>query len=145
MEEFEFNKEEAFGVNGYTLDYAKILINKDFMALTRLLASDLIRDGYIKVGDFIKNISDNDLKHLIDGMDEKENPHYEDLFIMSEMLATGEGCDSSKSVEGFAERMRQLMSLLLCESLSRKGLVKVNYDNMSFHDDMLDKIIVEKI
>jgi hypothetical protein len=34
---------------------------------------------------------------------------------------------------------------MVIESLKRKGLVKVYYENISFGDDMGEKIIVEKI
>jgi len=38
-----------------------------------------------------------------------------------------------------------LVMFLTIESLSRKGLVKVHHNNMSFHEDCMDKIIVEKL
>ena len=136
---------DEFDVGAYQLNWEGIANEKNNLVVTRLLAKQLMENPYIVVGTFIKEMSDSDLYALNAKLDTDNEDKYNDLLLMSEMLATGEGCDSSKSVEGFAERMRQLMSLLLCESLSRKGLVKVNYDNMSFHDDMLDKIIVEKI
>jgi hypothetical protein len=43
------------------------------------------------------------------------------------------------------DRANQLISFLIIVSLERKGLVKVHYENMSFGDDMGDKIVVERI
>lgn len=139
MEDFDIDG------GGYSLNYEEIAKSKDVMAMTRLLATDLMRDGYIKVGDFIKDISDADLQTIVQQMDREGEHQYDDLILVAEMLATGEGCEPSESTEMFGRRMEQLMTLLVCESLARKGLVKVHHENMSFHDDMKDKFVVEKI
>ena len=141
----EFNMDEAFDMAGYSLNYAEIVKQKDLMAMTRLLASDLMRDGYIRVGDYIKDISDTDLETLVEAMDRQDDHQYDDMILISEMLATGEGCDPSKTPDEFADRMQQMMVLMVCESLARKGLVRIHRENMSFHPDMKDKIVVEKI
>lgn len=137
--------DEMFNADGYMLNYDMITKSKDSLAITRLLAADLIRDGYINVGEYIENISDADLQTLIQLMEREDDQQYEDLILISEMLATGEGCDASKSLDDFSARMNQFVSLLVCESLGRKGLVKLHRENMSFHPDMAQKIIVERI
>jgi hypothetical protein len=141
----EFNMDDAFDLDGYTVNLEEVSKQKDLMAVTRLLAMDLQRDGYVVVGDFIKDISDTDLENIVQDMDREGDHQYDDLILISEMLATGEGCDASKTPNDFGDRMNQLMTLLVCESLARKGLVKVRRENMSFHPDMMDKIVVEKI
>ena len=40
------------------------------------------------------------------------------------------------------QRTNHLITLIAIESLSRKGLVKVHHKNMSFGDDMGDKVII---
>ena len=141
----EFNMDESFDMVGYSLNYAEIVKQKDLMAMTRLLAGDLMRDGYVNVGEYIGSIADSDLESLIHDMD-REDPHqYDDMILISEMLATGEGCDASKTPDEFADRMKQMMLLMVCESLGRKGLVKVYRENMSFHPDMSSKTVVERI
>lgn len=137
---------ENFESNAYILNYEEIVKAKDIMAVARLLAADLMRTGYVNVGDYIRELSDSDLDALVKQMDlPPDSREYDNLLLMSEMLATGEGCDSSKTADEFGERMNQLVSFLVCESLSRKGLVKVFHENMSFHTDMSNKIVVEKI
>lgn len=135
-ENFEF---EIGG--GYTLNYAEIANHKELMAVTRLLAKQLMVNPYLVVGDYIKELADSDLVAL---MNAEENETFEDLILISEMLATGEGCEQA-SVEEFKERTNQLVTLLVIESLGRKGLVRVFHENMSFHEDMKDKVVVEKI
>lgn len=137
---------ENFEQESHFINFQAVTEAKDMMAVTRLLASDLMRDGYISVGDFIKFLSDQDLNTLVQEMEDEPNERqYENLLLISEMLATGEGCDSSKTAEEFGDRMNQLVTFLVIESLYRKGLVKVFHENMSFHADMGDKIVVEKV
>jgi hypothetical protein len=101
--------------------------------------------GYIVVGDFLKNMSDADLQALTDNMEDDARNQYQDLILVSEMLATGEGCEPSQNDGQFEDRAQQFVTLLILESLHRKGMVKLYHENISFNEDMGDKIIVEKI
>ena len=137
--------DKAFDMEGYSLDYDQIMKQNDLMAVTRLLAATLQSTSYINVGEFIKELSDADLQTLVSSMDRDDDHQYDDLIVISEMLATGEGCDPSKTVDDFMKRMNHLVALTVCESLARKGLVKVFYENMSFGEDMGDKVVVERL
>jgi len=134
-----------FDSNKLSLAYENIIKAKDLMPVTRALALDLSNTGYISVGDFLRDMNDNDLKNLLDISENKEREEYSQILLISEMLATGEGLSSSDNAEEFASRMGQLVMLLAIESLHRKGLVKIYRGNMSFGVDMADKIIVEKL
>jgi hypothetical protein len=141
----EMQKEYKDGEPFY-LNYQNIVHSKEMLAITRLLAADMMRNPYCVVGDFIKNMSEGDLQHFITEIDKPEDErNLEDMMLISEMLATGEGCDVSKTAEEFADRLSIFMNFLVCESLARKGLVKVHHHNMSFNDDMSQEIVVEKI
>lgn len=137
--------EDGFDIEiggGYSLNYAEIVEHKELMAITRLLAMHLMKTPYIVVGDYIKELSDSDLKAL---MAAEEADKYEDIILMSEMLACAEGCEQAPTDKIFQLRAQHLITLLVIESLSRKGLVRVYHENMSFHEDMKEKIVVEKI
>lgn len=137
--------EDGFDIEiggGYSLNYAEIAEYKQLMAVTRMLAKQMMDNPYIVVGDYIKELTDSDLKALLTA---EENGQFEDLILMSEMLATGEGCDQAPTDETFKERTNQLVTLLVIESLFRKGLVRVYHENMSFNEDMGDKVVVEKL
>jgi hypothetical protein len=137
--------EDGFDIElggGYSLNFHEITINKDLMAVTRLLAADMMKNPYVNVGEYIGELSDSDLKALLEAEDKNR---YEDLILLSEMLATAEGGDQAPTDEVFKDRTNHLITLLVIESLGRKGLVRVYRENMSFHDDMKDKIVVEKI
>jgi len=143
--------EDGFDIEiggGYSLNYGEIAAHKELMAVTRLLAAEMMKNPYVVVGDFIKDLSDSDLQSLMKAEEEQEFEdlsNLQDLILMSEMLACGEGCEQSPTDTVFQDRTNHFITLLVIESLARKGLVRVYRENMSFHDDMRDKIVVEKI
>ena len=140
--EFEFTDD---GKETFTILYDNVIKAKDLMPITRALAVDLVHSGYMRVGDFLKSLSDNDLQNLMEISDNDECEQFCEILLISEMLATGEGLSSSKDEQEYSDRMNQFCVLLALESLQRKGLVKLYRENMSFGDDMQDKIVVEKI
>lgn len=126
---------------GYSLNYPLILKQPDLMAVTKLLVHRMMENPYIVVGEYIEEISDADLTSLVDAIDAKD---YQDIILMSEMLATAEGCDPSKDFEEFQKRADQMVSFVIIESLHRKGLVLAHHENFSFNEDMNDKVVVER-
>ena len=140
--EFEFTND---GKETFHILYDNVVKAKDLMPITRTLAMDLVNSGYMRVGDFLKSLLDNDLQNLMEISDNDECEQYCEILLIAEMLATGEGLESSVDDQQFADRMNQFCILLSIESLQRKGLVKAYRENMSFGEDMGDKIVVEKI
>ena len=123
------------------LDYSKIAKDTNSMALTRLLAKQLMEISYITVGDFMLNLTDYDLQSLIELIDKKPNPRIVDFVLIAEMLAIGEGCGPSDNTKVFEHRTSMLTNFIIMESLSRKNLIELEHKNMSFHEDMADKQI----
>jgi hypothetical protein len=134
------NNEQFIG--GYTINLPEVAKYPGILAVTKLLASQIMVNPYLVVGDWIKSLSDSDLNSLNELVDKNE---YEDVILIAEMLATGEGLPSAENEKEFQERTSTLAGFLVLESLNRKGLVKVYHENMSFGDDVGDKIIVERI
>ncbi len=137
--------EFKFESKGFHLNYSEIAKGRNRLSVTKLLATQLMETGYIVVGDFLKNMSDADLQALTNNMEDDAKNQYEELILVSEMLATGEGCEPSQNDVQFENRCHQLITLLVLESLYRKGMVKLYHENISFHEDMGDKLLVEKI
>lgn len=136
---------DGFDINvggGYSLNYDLILKQKDLMSVTKLLVHRMMENPYIVVGEYISELSDMDLALLQDCVEAED---YKDIILMSEMLATAEGCAQAADFAEFNERTNSLVSFLTLESLGRKGLVKVHHQNLSFHPDSRDKVVVEKI
>ena len=136
---FDFEEDGDFSIN-----YEKVLHQDDFLPVTRLLAADLIKSQYMSIGNFIKGLNDDTLQKLNDIAEDENNPHFEEMILMSEMLAAAEGTNIGGPPQ-VHERLRMFITVLVFESLKRKGLVKLHYENISFGADMGDKIIVEKL
>ena len=136
---FDFDDDGEFSIN-----YGKVLHEESFLPVTRLLAADLMKNQYMPIGDFIKSLSDNSLEQLNEICDDENHPNFEEIILISEMLAAAEGTNIGGTPE-VHQRLHLFITWMAIESLKRKGLVKVYYENISFGDDMGEKIIVEKI
>lgn len=128
-----------------SISYDKVMKAKDFLPLTRTLAMDLSESGYMRPGDFLKALSDSDVDTLLKIADDEENTRLDEILLISEMLATGEGLEQSKDAEEVSVRMNAFCAFLAIEGLRRKGLVKVYHENISFGEDFGNKIVVEKL
>lgn len=138
MENEDFNEEGTFTVN-----YQMVVANKDVLTITRLLATTLMINPYMAPGDFFKNMSDADLDYLLAIQDETHED-FGNFMLLSEMLATAEGLDHG-DLDAIVTRMNQFIMFLSMEGLYRKNLIKLYHENISFGDDVGDKIVAEKV
>lgn len=120
------------------------------MTVTRLLASEMLRNPYLTVSDFFRNLNEDDLEELMYVSEHDEDDRYGNLILLTEMLTSAEGItideeDEDLYMENMTSRMRMFMSFLALESLSRKGLIRLFRENMSFGDEYMDKKIAEAI
>lgn len=134
-----------FNNTSYTINYSNILEDNQLLSVTKLLAKNIMETSYSNTGKFIKGLSDGDLYALLDTIEDGHPHQFEDLIIISEMLSIGEGCDAAKDEAETMNRISALSGFLTIESLHRKGFVKVYHENMSFHEDCGNKIVVEKL
>jgi hypothetical protein len=142
MDDFEKYDDKIF----YIINYDKIISDKKYLSVTKLLAAIMMKNPYITVGDFLKNISDNDLEHLIEISDTiDEGNTIEDFILLSGMLAAGEGLEFWADVGVVHKRVNQFLVLLSLESLYRKRMIKLYRENMTFGEDMNDKVVAEKL
>ena len=141
--EMEFNGEYA---GSYNVNFAEVIKHTECLAVTRMLARDIMDNPYMVVGDWFKNLPMSDLTTLSNlAGAEPEEANFEDLILISMMLATAEGVQVPDTQEGIRKLVAQFTAFLIIESLARKGLVRVYHENMSFGDELGDKIVVEKI
>jgi hypothetical protein len=138
-------KNNEFEEGPFNIRYDNVMKQKDFLPITRTLAIDLSESGYIRPGDFLKALTDSDVNALLQIAEDEENPRLEEILLISEMLATGEGLEQSKNADGVRHRMNAFCAFLAIEGLSRKGLVKVYHENISFGEDFGNKLIVEML
>lgn len=133
------NEDEALYAN-----YSIINKNRDLLAITRNLAMNLSKTEYMSVEDFLLDLSDTDLQQLVEIIDfGSEHKNFSDLLLLSIMLAHAEATDSS-SLDEYTRNINCLILFLICESLFRKGLVRIYRSNMSFDEDMNNLKLIEK-
>jgi len=137
--------------NEFLISFKNVSEDNTMLPTTRLLAVDITKNGYINVGDFFKNMPDTDLQSYLHMVEEIHNENADagaEVLLLSEMLAIGEGLENSLNateMQPMQARMGQLIMFLSCESLARKGLVKLYRENMSFGEDVSNKPFVEKM
>ena len=137
--------------NEFLISFKNVCEDNTMLPTTRLLAVDIIKNGYINVGDFFKNMPESDLQSYLHMVDEIHNENVDagaEVLLLSEMLAIGEGLEigfNPNEPKTMQARLSQLIMFLSCESLARKGLVKLYRENMSFGEDMGDKMLVERL
>ncbi len=142
-------------LDSYELNLQKIVAQREMLSVTRLLAATLLNTPYMTVGEFVSSLSDSDLEQLMDvadGLEREEEgdqdfnkvAHLEELILITEMLVRAEGLITTDA-NALTHRVNAFSTFLACEGLSRKGIVKLHHQNMSFGEDMGEKILLEKI
>jgi hypothetical protein len=152
MNEYD-DEDEDIDFTNYVVDYNKLYESPGLLAVTRLLVTELRNNPYKSVGHFFKNLSDEDLKLLLniadteldDDINNQPNNDFSELVLISQMLADAEGSGGNMDLSQVTRRTNQFVMFLTMESLHRKKLVKLYHDNMSFGEDAGDKIVVEKL
>lgn len=139
------DEKDIFGEDGFIVNYSEVIKSKETLAVTKLLASQLMENPYMKVGQWFKNLSDSDISMLVEISDNNESKNFEDLILLVEMLANAEGVHSSLDMNELHGRVQHFVVLLVGEQLHRKGLVKFYHNNISFGEDAGDKIVMEKL
>lgn len=133
--------------SGFHVNLQKVAQGRNMLSITRALARDLIDHPYLSVGDFFKHLPTEDVQTLVDIIEAGEDhPHFEELLLISQMLYTAEGLGVSiGTLQEATNRVNALIGFTIVVSLERKGMVRVFYENMSFGDEVKDRIIVERI
>ena len=130
--------------DGDLSDYNIILDNvitcERFMLSTRVLAAELKINPYKTLKDYFNNLKDQDVFELSNRIDRDE---LEEVLLLSEMLAFAEG-SKSENLEDVTRNVNLFGSLIICESLYRKGLVDIVRENMSFDTAYYDKPVVRR-
>lgn len=139
---------EDTGESHFTIMFNNVIEDKNLLATTRLLAVDISKNGYVNIGEFFQKMPQDDLKKYLNMAEDLDGDDSAEVLLLSEMLAIGEGLDNGldeTAPETMQNRMSQLIMFLACESLARQGLVKLYRENMSFGEDMGDKMLVERL
>ena len=137
--------EEDYKLPDYTIDFDKVSQTESLLEITRSTAKNILKRPYTTIGQFLKGLTDEDLYTLCDIIDDEDDPRiYQDILLLTIMLAVSEGVPAKSSKES-TENLKYFCTMLHCVSLERKGFVRVFYDNMSFGEDSGERVVVERL
>jgi hypothetical protein len=85
------------------------------------------------------------LENLLHVAEDENNDHFDELLLISEMLARAEGLEAAESEEQSVKRLKILMSILAVEGLYRRGLIRAYRENYSFGEDMMNKVVAKRL
>lgn len=140
----------------FAFDYDMVLASKDHPAICKLLVVQLRSNPYIRVGEWLKNLTDPDLQFLTDLNESISKPEpFNELAMttyvaLTGMLAAAEGVAVDRDDDkGFMDQLKMLSTLVTMESLFRKQLVDFIHANATLGDDQpndpLAKLVDPKV
>ena len=122
-----------------------VVAKKQFATSTRLLAANFIENPYLTVGAYLTKLSQVELDHLCELSEVRDNdPRLQELIVITLMLLQAEGTIVTSEDE-VIDHLATFKMMIAGTSLGRKGYIKVNYENLSFNDDVGDLIVFEKL
>lgn len=130
-------------VDRYTINYENVVNANYLSAPTRKLASRLIENPYIVVGEYLQSLTDEDVSDYLDLVSSRTTDNLSEILLVTEMLSRAEGVFNTDTE--CEENVNFFSTLIACVDLHRKNMVRMIYENVSFSRDMMDKILIEKI
>jgi hypothetical protein len=127
------------------INLPEVVAAKRFSSFTRLLAANLMKNPYLTLGSFFKSLSAEDLDHLLDLAEhEGEGDKAEEIVLITLLLAQAEGTLVSNESR-ILEYCSMFKMMIAGCSLHRQGMLKCNFDNMSFGEDASELTVFEPI
>lgn len=126
-----------------SINFDKVLDAPDFSALTKAAIRKLKKQQYFSIAEFVQWIATPDLEDLVwrfERMIDDEDV-LQDILILSECLASGEGFSITDSDEAH-KNLNYFMTVVTCESLKRRGLVEMFYNKISLDNMMGEEMFV---
>lgn len=121
----------------HTIDLHKAQDYKELPAVARLVAHQAKGAGYLRLGDWLRNLHPYDLRMLSTIIDECQDtiddPATATMISLTMILVQAEGLPLNP--DELSGQVNQLGMFITTESLARKGIVEVFYDNVSLGDD----------
>ena len=122
-----------------------VVAKTHYSTSTRLLAANLMENPYLTVGMYLTKLSQAELDHLCELSEvDDTDPKLQELIVITLMLLQAEGTIVT-SEDDVIDHLSTLKLMIAGVSLGRKGYIKVNYENLSFNDDVGDLIVFEKL
>lgn len=137
------NTKPDMNIENFNINYENVINAKWLSKATRKLAQDRMKNPYMSVGDYFLNLDDESLNEYLDLVNQKDETSATELMLISEILCRGEGLFTD-DIEEMGKNIGYLRMLIAAVALGRKKLVRVNYENISFSRDMMDRVVIER-
>lgn len=140
------NNNEFFEEGGsFVVNLDKISKHKSLSRITRVLAIDLQENPYLTLGQFYRSLSNQEVDDLSKLCERTDDDAVSEVLLLTEMLARAEGI-ASTDIDDMSEKVNAFVVMTAGVGLTRKGLVKAYYDNMTLdlHANKNKVIFVKK-
>lgn len=129
-------------MQNYFVHFDVIAKMEDYHEDTRELATALAAHPYDTLERFFTTVSDEYLGYMLDLCDiaDHDDPRVDELIVVTLMLIQAEGVIID-TYEAMIDRVEQFKMMCGGIELARQGVVQVKYENLSFGEDMYDKIV----
>lgn len=129
--------------NMFGINLERVINSHESWAINKVLATKLSLHPHFTVGEFFQSIADDDLEFLSKAIAETnfEDHASAELFLMMILLCMAEGLEIADD-EKLEARFDLLTMFVTVESLRRKGMVEIKYENISFGEDMANENFV---
>ena len=122
----------------------QIVADSDYPAVIRMAALKLMKQEYLDVGSFLKELSHNDLGELVrfsNAIKTKTDTGdmLDSIVLLGEMLSQAEGASLEKPDIRHASN---LMILLSFEHLARQGVIEFFRENATLGGDLTESKLV---
>ena len=122
---------------------------EDLSPVVRQLANNLLKNEYITVGSWLRSLSDSDIEYLSDVVeiresDELYNEASEEVVLLTLLLIHAEGI-YPETMHELSHHTGAFKMFVAGTSLARQGLAIAYYENMSFGDDVNDRVVFKKV
>lgn len=134
----------------YNINPEAILENENVSSVVKAAMRRAMKQAFLLPGHWVRDLSDFEVDQLVELAEQAKDedarnepgPAGEELVLLTLILSTAEGCAPESDAEVMSYT-GTLIAVIICESLARKGLVKIFHDKISFVAP--DEVIVQKI
>lgn len=141
----EFN--ENSNLSNHQLDLQIIKNSKKHCKLVTSLAADLAESPYYSIAKYFKEISQTDLQSLyalVEAYHKEDEVATEDLLLFLLLFLYAEGLQVNDQLE-LEQYMSVMCIIITAVDLSRQGLVRIYWENLTLGLDYGDRPVFERI
>lgn len=120
------------------VNYDMVLESQEMCDLLKSAVTRIQSNPYCTLSRFLQGFRDHELEQFMVEIGDPENPNLKQPIILTMIMAAAEGVDLENEGQ-FAIAVDYTIFVTVSESLRRKGLVKINYSQISFDNAFIEE------